>query len=140
MHRIELNQESVIAAFHEVLRLKDREVCASVDAANCQTTHDWRKSHEAADALAEAVERFEGTLAALTHEPPMITIQDLAVRYSDLEIAPAKQAIDAIRASEPAKAIARLAKIVEAREQASLTAQRERRTQEAKAIEEYVKG
>jgi hypothetical protein len=60
-----MNEEKVITAFHRVLELKARAVCASIDAANCQTRHDWQKSHEASDALESAIEQFEKMIAAL---------------------------------------------------------------------------
>ncbi|MFV8753656.1 hypothetical protein ACNOYE_24135 [Nannocystaceae bacterium ST9] len=133
-----MNGDEILAAFHRVLTLKDREVCAAIDAANCQTAYDWRKSHEAKDALAEAVEQFEQTIAALAHDPPMITLQDVLARYSSADAASVKQAIDAIRESEPARAIARLAKVAEAREQFSIASERQRRTREAQAVERHV--
>jgi hypothetical protein len=60
-----MNEDEVIAAFHRVLALKDRAVCASIDAANCQTRYDWQNSHEASDALEAAIEQFEKMIAAL---------------------------------------------------------------------------
>lgn len=64
-----MNEDEVIAAFHRVLQLKDRAVCASIDAGNCQTRYDWQRSHEASDALDTAIEQFEKMIAALARGP-----------------------------------------------------------------------
>src|SRR5690349_15446977 len=113
-----MNPENVIASFHQVLALKDRAVCASIDAANCRTPYDWQRSHEAADALAEAVDRFEALLAALAEASPLLGHGDL-VRYSDSETASIVKAIDAIREEQPARAIVQLATVVERRERSA---------------------
>lgn len=128
-----MKHQNVIASFHQVLALKDRAVCASIDAANCQTPRDWQKSHEASDALAEAVDRFEALLATLTESPVLFDRSDLA-RYSTAEAASVVAAIEAIREEQPARAIIQLAKIAEAREQFANAREQQRRTREANAI------
>ncbi len=135
-----MNDEEVIAAFHRVLTLKDRAVCASIDAANCRTSHDWRKSREASGALEEAIEQFEKVIVALTQGPRSIHIDDLTVRYSLTEMPAIKRAIDAICNNEPARAVRHLAKVGESREQSALALEQHRRTWEANAIVQAVSG
>jgi hypothetical protein len=75
-----MDEDKIIAAFHRVLLLKDRAVCASIDAANCQTRYDWQKSHEASDALEAAIEQFEKMIAALAEGQLSRSSQPLARR------------------------------------------------------------
>jgi hypothetical protein len=128
-----MTHQDAIASFHRILALKDRAVCASIDAANCRTPYDWKKSHEADDTLAEAVDGFEALLAALGEDPPLLGRDDL-VSYSSAEAATIVKAIEAIREDQPARAIAQLSKITEAREQLATQREQQRRAWEANAI------